>query len=159
MSATARIWGKMLPPLTITCLLSYRSVEKFKSCWTGCVLSAVRSMVMSNSPQPSSWMRNGGLLTTGFNGYQPRALHMVAKKRRTLRSAIPETRVQAVCHPFEDGGGHLFTSLIEEPDLNRPRSLGEAFHLRRLVSVSDKTESVSNPHVFWPCVLLVVLQL
>lgn len=49
------------------------------------------------------------------------------ERKRTLNSAIPETRVQVVGDFVKERGRDLFARVVEEVDLNGPRSKGEAF--------------------------------
>lgn len=45
-----------------------------------------------------------------------------------MDSAIPETRVQVVGDFVEERGRDLVAGVVEEVDLDGPRSKGEAFH-------------------------------
>lgn len=67
-------------------------------------------------------------------------------KKLTLRCARPETRVQVVGHFIEEVGRDLLSFVVDEPDLDRPGALREAFDLGGLIAVQKKNVISANAH-------------
>ena len=79
--------------------------------WSPPFSPVLRTIDMSNSPHPSSVIRNGGVLKAGMLSDQPVALK--EQEQVTLLRTISERLVQVVGDFVEDSGRNLFAVFVQ----------------------------------------------
>ena len=107
---------------------------------------------MSNSPQPSSCILNGGVVKAmpskmiSHRGQGYLTLADIGKERYTLNCALLECWMKLVDHFAEDACWDFLAMFVQEKDLNVPSAHGKPFLARWLISTVEELISAQRPH-------------
>ena len=98
---------------------------------------------ISNSPHPSSLIRNGGALNAG--GLSDELVAPRQQGEVTLLGPLSERLVQVVSDFAEDGSRNLLVVFVQKEDLYVPLSEREAFDPGWLVATAGQPDAKEFP--------------